>query len=62
MPELKTIEDRPIVGFYICWGCHQQFTLYLGQKRHYCPACVLTVQKEKAGNRPNKRKDGGKPA
>ena len=49
--------NKEVVGYYVCWGCHQQFVLYAGQRRRYCEDCVLVRQKEKAGTRPNKQNE-----
>ncbi len=53
---METI-GKKVVGFYICWGCHQQFQFYEGQRRRYCPDCALERMKEMAGTRRGKSDD-----
>ena len=48
------------VGEYLCHGCHQEFPLYEGQRRKYCPECLPKQASEagKRGGRPSKNNEG----
>jgi len=52
---METTKRR--IGSYICWGCHNEFPLYEGQRRKYCPECIPKQAREagKQGGRGNKK-------
>ncbi len=48
-------QTRRRVGSYTCWYCHQDFPLYEGQRRKYCPECI-PKQASEAGRRGGRSK------